>query len=82
MTASLTALKNVLTPLAKSILVLLVTASATDTTIKKFFFCSGTTTLIILIEEKNDFMKIVKSLEKPGLLIKGATETNENEAKE
>ena len=77
MTASLTAMKNVLTPLAKSILVLFVTASATDTTI----FCSGTTTLIILIEEKNDFMKIVKSLEKPGLLIKSVSETNENEAK-
>ena len=76
MTARLTAMKNVLTPLAKSILVLLVIA------FKKNFFCSGTTTLIILIEEKNDFMKIVKSLEKTGLLIKGVSETNENETKE
>ena len=36
-------------------------------------FGSGFTTLIISIEEMNDVMKIVKSLEESGLLIKGVT---------
>ena len=40
------------------------------------------TTLIILNEEMNDIMKIVKSLEESGLLIKGASEAIKNEAKE
>ena len=39
-------------------------------------------TLIILNEEMNDIMKIVKSLEESGLLIKGVSETIKNEAKE
>ena len=39
-------------------------------------FGSGNTTLIISNEEMNDIMKIVKSLEKSGLL-----ETTKNEAK-
>ena len=43
---------------------------------------SRTTTLIISNEEMNDIMKIVKSLEKSSLLIKGVTETIKNEAKE
>ena len=42
---------------------------------------SGTTTLIILNEEVNDIMKIGKSLEESGLLIKGVSETIKNEAK-
>ena len=45
-------------------------------------FGSGVTTLIILNEEMNDVMKIVKSLEEPGLLVKGVRETINNEAKE
>ena len=45
-------------------------------------FGSGTTTLIIYNEEMNDIMKIVKSLEESGLLIKGVSETIKNEAKE
>ena len=45
-------------------------------------FGSGTTALIISNEEMNDIMKIVKSLEEFGLLIKGASETIKNEAKE
>ena len=40
------------------------------------------TTLIISNEEMNDIMKIVKSLEESGLLIKGVSETIKNEAKE
>ena len=39
------------------------------------------TTLIISNEEMNDIMKIVKSLEEIGLLIKGLTKTIKNEAK-
>ena len=44
-------------------------------------FRSGVTTLIILNKEINDIMKIVKSLEESGLLIKGVSETVEIEAK-
>ena len=51
-------------------------ASATDTAIQKQIFGLGTTTLIIL-NEKIDIMKIVKSLEDSGLLIKGRNETNQ-----
>ena len=40
------------------------------------------TTLIILNEEIDDIMKIVKTIKDSGLLIKGASETIENEAKE
>ena len=39
-------------------------------------------TLIISNEEMNDIMKIVKSLEDSGLLIKGVSETIKNDAKE
>ena len=39
------------------------------------------TTLIISNEEMDDIMKIVKSLEESGLLIKDASETIQNEAK-
>ena len=45
-------------------------------------FRSGATTLIITNEEMNDIMKISKSLEESGLLIKGVSETNKNEANE
>ena len=40
------------------------------------------TTLIVYNKEMNDVMKIVKSLEESGLLIKVITETIQNEAKE
>ena len=43
-------------------------------------FWSGVTTLIILNEEMN-IMKIVKSLEGSGLLIKGVREKIKNELK-
>ena len=45
-------------------------------------FGSGTTVLIISNEEMEDIMKIVKSLEEAGLLIKGVSETIKDEAKE
>ena len=40
------------------------------------------TTLIISNEEMNDIMKIVKSFEESGLLVKGVSETNKIEVKE
>ena len=45
-------------------------------------FGSGNTTLIISNKEMNDFMKIIKSLEESGLLIKSVSEAIKNEAKE
>ena len=39
------------------------------------------TTLILPNEEMGDFMKIIKSLEESGSLIKGVSETIKNEAK-
>ena len=77
--------KSVLKPLAKSVLIplrLTATASATDVAVQKKIFGSSMTTLIISKEEMNDIMKIIKSLEEAGLLIKGVSETIENEAKE
>ena len=78
-------MKNVLKPLAKSVLTplgLTAAASARDAAIHKKMFGSGTKTLIISNEEMNDIMKIVKSLEESSLLIKGVRETIKNEAKE
>ena len=43
---------------------------------------SGTATLIISNDEMNDILKIVKSLENSGLLLKGVSETIQHEAKE
>ena len=76
---------SVLKPLAKSVLIALgltAAASVTDPVINKKMFGSGATTLIISNEEKNDIMKVAKSLEESGLLIKGVSETIKNKAKE
>ena len=43
---------------------------------------SGTTALIISNEEMDNLMKIVKSLEESGLVVKGVSETIKNEGKE
>ena len=43
---------------------------------------SGTTTLIIPNDEMEDIIKIVKSFEDSDLLLKGVSETTQNEAKE
>ena len=59
-------MKNILKPLAKSVLIplgLTAAASATVAAIHKKMFGSGTTTLMISNEQMNDIMKIVKSLE-------------------
>ena len=50
--------------------------------LKKKMLSSGTTTLIISNDEMNDNLKIVKSLENSGLLLKGVSETIQHEAKE
>ena len=78
-------IRNVLKPLAKSVLIpfgLTPAAAATDAAIHKKMFGSGMTTLIISTEEMNDIMKIVKLLEESGLLIKVVSQTIKNEPKE
>ena len=79
-------IKNVIQPLAKSALIplgLTAAASATDSGIHKKILGSGNmTTLIISNDEINDIIKIVKSLEDSGLLLKGVTEAVQNEVKE
>ena len=59
-----------------------VAASAADAGIHKKILGSGNTKLIISNNEMEDFIKIVKSLEDSGLLLKGVTETIQNEVKE
>ena len=49
--------------------------------IKKILW-SGNTTLIIANNDIEDLIKIVKSLEDSGLLLKGVTESVQNEVKE
>ena len=78
-------MKNVLKPLATRILIplgLKAKASATDAAIYKKMLGSAMTTLIFANEEMNDIMRIVKSLEESGLLIKDISETIKTEAKE
>ena len=50
--------------------------------LKKKMLGSGATTLIISNDEMDDILKIVKSLEDSGLLLKGVSETIQHEAKE
>ena len=69
--------KNVLAPLGIS-----AAMSVIDGSIKKKMLGSGTTTLIISNDEMDDILKIVKSLENSGLLLKGVSETIQHEAKE
>ena len=90
-------MKSVIKPLAKSVLVplgLTAAASAADAGIHKKVLGSGerpldlalphnnNATLIISNDEMDDILIIVKSLEDSGVLLKGVTETNQNEAKE
>ena len=79
-------IKSVIKPLAKSVLIplgLTAAASAADASIhKKILGSRNTTTLIISNNEMEDLIKIVKSLEDSGLLLKGVTETVQNEVKE
>ena len=57
-------------------------ASATNPAIIKKILGSGTATLIISNDEMNDILKIVKSLEDSGVLLKGVSETIKSEAEE
>ena len=78
-------IKNVIKPLAKSVLIPLVltaAASAANSGIQKKIYSSGTTTSVISNEEMNDIMKIVKALEDSNILLKGVSETIKNETKE
>ena len=78
-------IKNVIKPLAKSVLIplgLTAAASAADAGIHKKILGSGNTTLIISNDEIEDIIKIVKYLEDSGLLLKVVTETVRNEVKE
>ena len=89
-------IKNVIKPLAKSVLIplgLTAIASAADAGIHKKILGSGhcpsssashnnNITLIISNDEIGDIIKIVKSLEDSGLLLKGVTETVQTEVKE
>ena len=77
-------MKNVLQSLAKSVLIplgLTAASSVVDAGIPKKRLGSGSTALIISNEETKDIIKIVKSLEDSGLLLKGVSETIQNEAK-
>ena len=79
--AELSLMKNVIRPLAKSVLLplgLTAAESAADAGIHKKFLGSGTTTLIISNDEMEDIMKIFQAL----LLLEGVSETIQNEAEE
>ena len=85
MTAGLPLMKRVLTPIGKGVLLplrLLAGMSAAEATIKNKIYGSGGTALTIANEKMEDIMKIVKSLEESGLLVKGMNETVNNETKE
>lgn len=83
-------MKNILTQLAKSVLISLESKAAVlaaDAEIRKKFggsvtSDSETTELIISLEETKAIMKIVIYLEDPSILVKGIVETVENKKKE
>ena len=74
-------IKNVITPLGKSVLILLglTAAASADVRINKKILGSGNTTLMISNKDMEDLIKIVKSLEDSGLLLKEVTESFQNE---
>ena len=78
-------MKIVITPLVKNVLIslgLTAAASAADAGIHKKMLGSGNTTLTISNKDIEDLIKIVKSLEDSGLLLKGVTESVQNKVKE
>lgn len=77
-------MENLVTPLAKSVFVLLGltgTASETYAVIQEKRFGSRMRTLIFFNDEIDDVMKIVWSHENADLLILGVSETVKNEVK-
>ena len=78
-------MKDMLKPLAKSVLItvgLTAAASVTDVPIFQKIFGSGMSTSMISNKEMNGITRIVQSLEEYGLLVNGVNETINNEAKE
>ena len=80
-------MKSVIKPLAISVLIplgLTAAASAADARIHKKILGSGhkNTSLIISNDEMDEILKTVKSLEGSGVLLKGVSETIQNEAQE
>ena len=79
-------MKSIITLLAKSVLIplgLTAAASAADAGIHKKILGSGNNTILIISnKDMDDLIKIVKSLEDSGLLLKGITESVQNEIKE
>ena len=80
-------MKSVIKPLAKSVLIplgLTAAAAAADAGVHNKILGSGhnNTTLIISNDEMDEILKIVKSLEDSGVLLKGVRETIQHEAKE
>ena len=79
-------IKNVITPLAKCVLIplgLTAAAPAADAGIhKKILGLGNNRTLIISYKDMDNLIKIVKSLDDSGLLLKGVTESVQNEVKE
>ena len=83
MSTGLPLMKNILTSLAKSVLMPLgvsTTISATDAAIQKKILGSGRADE--RTDEMEDIIKIIKSLEESILLIEGISKTIKNEAKE
>ena len=85
--AGLPLIKNVIKLLAKSILIplgLTAAASAADAGIHEKVLGSGhnNTTITISNDEMDGILKIVKSLENSGVLLKGVSETIQHEARE
>ena len=81
----LSLIKNVIKRLAKRVLIrlgLTAAPSVADAGIHKKILRPGNTTLMISNDEMKDIIRIVKSLEDSGLLLKGVSETIQNEAKE
>ena len=78
-------IKNVITSLAKTVLIplgLTAATSAADAGIHKKILGPGNSKLIISNIDMEDLIKIVKSLEGFGLLLKRVTESVQNEVKE
>ena len=85
MTAGLPLMKNVLTPLAKSILIplgLTVAASAKEEVIQKNVFRSSMTASIMSNKETEDIIEIVNFFEESVLMIKRVSGRTKNEAAE
>ena len=78
-------IKSVINQLVKSVLIplgLAAVASAADAGIHKKILGSGSKTTVIISNDKIEaIIKIVKSLEDSGLLLKAVTETVQNEEK-